>query len=150
VFRHSLAREAASAIGGRVARRAFVSRFASVRLQDVAELPLPARDWVRVETTVSGLCGSDIKQILLNGSRDNPPTALADRCGVRVLVPAEVPLADLAFLGPVEHRARASSSQTPALGHHRVRLAEHGAVRSSGRGRVTAVVGHRPTAAARL
>jgi hypothetical protein len=28
VFRHSLAREAASAIGGRVDRRAFVSRFA--------------------------------------------------------------------------------------------------------------------------
>ncbi len=37
---------------------------------------LPARDWVRVETTFSGLCGSDVKQILLNGSRDNPLTAL--------------------------------------------------------------------------
>src|SRR5580704_3282008 len=54
VFRHSLVREAASAIGGRVARRAFVSGFPPVRLQDVAELPLPAWDWVRVETTVSG------------------------------------------------------------------------------------------------
>jgi threonine dehydrogenase-like Zn-dependent dehydrogenase len=31
---------------------------------------------VRVETTFSGLCGSDIKQILLNGARDNPLTAL--------------------------------------------------------------------------
>ena len=76
VFRHSLAREAASAIGGRVDRRAFVSRFAPVRLEDVPELPLPARDWVRVRTTFSGLCGSDVKQILLNGSRDNPLTAL--------------------------------------------------------------------------
>ena len=76
VFRHSLAREAASAIGGRVDRRAFVSRFAPVRLEDVSELALPARDWVRVETTFSGLCGSDVKQILLNGSRDNPLTAL--------------------------------------------------------------------------
>ena len=76
VFRHSLAREAASVIGGRVDRRAFVSRFAPARIEDVAEPPLPAADWVRVRTTFSGLCGSDIKQILLNGSRDNPLTAL--------------------------------------------------------------------------
>ena len=76
VFRHNLAREAASAIGGRVDRRAFVSRFAPVRIEDVSELPLPAADWVRVRTTFSGLCGSDVKQILLNGSRDNPLTAL--------------------------------------------------------------------------
>jgi threonine dehydrogenase-like Zn-dependent dehydrogenase len=76
VFRHDLAREAASAIGGRISRRAFVSRFAPVRLEDIAEPPLPAADWVRVETTFSGLCGSDVKQILLNGARDNPLTAL--------------------------------------------------------------------------
>ncbi len=76
VFRHNLAREAASAIGGRVDQRAFVSRLAPVRLEDVDELPLPAADWVRVETTFSGLCGSDVKQILLNGARDNPLTAL--------------------------------------------------------------------------
>ncbi len=76
VFRHNLAREAASAIGGRVDQRAFVSRFAPVRIEDIDELPLPAEDWVRVETTFSGLCGSDVKQILLNGSRDNPLTAL--------------------------------------------------------------------------
>ena len=76
MFRHSLAREAVSAVGGRVDRHAFVSRFAPVRLEEVDELPLPAQDWVRVETTFSGLCGSDVKQILLNGSRDNPLTAL--------------------------------------------------------------------------
>ena len=76
VFRHSLAREAASTIGGRVDSRAFVSRFAPVRIEDIDELPLPADDWVRVQTTFSGLCGSDVKQILLNGARDNPLTAL--------------------------------------------------------------------------
>jgi NADPH:quinone reductase-like Zn-dependent oxidoreductase len=76
VFRHSLARAAASAIGGRVDRRAFVSRLAPVRVEDVAEHSLPSEEWVRVETTFSGPCGSDVKQILLNGSRDNPLTAL--------------------------------------------------------------------------
>src|SRR6202161_840473 len=76
VFRHNYAREAASAVGGRVDQRAFVARFAPVRIEDIDELPLPADDWVRVQTTFSGLCGSDVKQILLNGSRDNPLTAL--------------------------------------------------------------------------
>jgi threonine dehydrogenase-like Zn-dependent dehydrogenase len=76
VFRNSLVREAASAVGGRVSRRAFVSGLAPVRIEDVEEQPLPAKDWVRVETTFSGLCGSDVKQILLNGARDNPLTAL--------------------------------------------------------------------------
>jgi threonine dehydrogenase-like Zn-dependent dehydrogenase len=76
VFRHSLAREAASTIGGRLDRRALVSRFAPTRIEDVDEPRLPAEDWVGVETTFSGLCGSDVKQILLNGSRDNPLTAL--------------------------------------------------------------------------
>jgi len=76
VFRHRLAREATSTIGGRVDRRAFVSRVAPARLEDVAGLPLPGADWVRVQTTFSGLCGSDVKQILLNGARDNPLTAL--------------------------------------------------------------------------
>jgi threonine dehydrogenase-like Zn-dependent dehydrogenase len=76
VFRHNLAREAVSAIGGRVGKHAFVSRLAPVRIEDLDELPLPAPDWVRVRTIFSGLCGSDVKQILLNGSRDNPLTAL--------------------------------------------------------------------------
>lgn len=76
VFRHNLAREAACTVGGRFGRRAFVSRLAPVRIEDVDDLPLPGADWVRVSTTFSGLCGSDIKQILLNGARDNPLTAL--------------------------------------------------------------------------
>jgi hypothetical protein len=61
VFRHSLAREAAATVGGRVSKRAYVSRFAPTSLEDVEEPPLPARDWVGVETTLSGLCGSDVK-----------------------------------------------------------------------------------------
>ncbi len=76
VFRHNLSREAAATIGGRVDRRAFVSRLAPVRLEDVTEPPLPGQDWVRVQTSCSGLCGSDVKQIVLNGRRDNPLTAL--------------------------------------------------------------------------
>lgn len=76
VFRHNLSREAAATVGGRVDRRAFVSRLAPVRIEEIPEPPLPGEDWVRVETACSGLCGSDVKQIVLNGRRDNPLTAL--------------------------------------------------------------------------
>lgn len=76
MFRHNLAREAAATIGGRVDPRAFVGRFAPVALEDVPEPVAPADDWVVCETIVAGLCGSDAKQILLNGARDNPLTAL--------------------------------------------------------------------------
>lgn len=76
VFHHQLAREAAAKIGGAVDKRSFVSRFAPVSLDDVAEPLIPGPGWVACDTIVSGLCGSDSKQILLNGSRDNPLTAL--------------------------------------------------------------------------
>ena len=47
VFRHYLTLEAAPAIGERVDRRAFVSRLAPVRMEDIDELPLPAEDLLR-------------------------------------------------------------------------------------------------------
>lgn len=76
VFDHSLAREATAKIGGEVSPRAFVSAFAPVRLEDVSEPRPPNAEWVTCETTVSGICGSDAKQIFLNGRRDNPLTAM--------------------------------------------------------------------------
>lgn len=76
VFRHDLGKEAAAKIAGTVDPRGYVARWAPVRLEDVAEPELPGPGWVRCETLVSGLCGSDVKQIVLNGRRDNPLTAL--------------------------------------------------------------------------
>jgi hypothetical protein len=37
---------------------------------------LPADDWLVLRTRLCGICGSDYKQIFLNGSMDNPMTAL--------------------------------------------------------------------------
>jgi threonine dehydrogenase-like Zn-dependent dehydrogenase len=76
VFHHQIAREAAAAIGGKLDKRSYVGRFAPVRLEDVDEPVPPGPDWVSCETLVSGFCGSDTKQILLNGRLDNPLTAL--------------------------------------------------------------------------
>ena len=76
VFHHNLAREAAAKISGELNPRGFVARYAPVGLEDVDE-PLPPNDeWVTCDTLMSGICGSDAKQIELNGRRDNPLTAL--------------------------------------------------------------------------
>jgi threonine dehydrogenase-like Zn-dependent dehydrogenase len=76
VFRHDLKREAVSAVGGRIDKRAYLSKWAPIRLEEVAEPVPPGPGWVTCETILSGLCGSDTKQILLNGALDNPITAL--------------------------------------------------------------------------
>jgi threonine dehydrogenase-like Zn-dependent dehydrogenase len=76
LFRHDLAREAAAAIGGRVDKRVFVSKYAPISLEEVPEPVPPAPGWVTCQTVTSGICGSDAKQIFLNGRRDNPLTAL--------------------------------------------------------------------------
>ena len=76
MFRHNLPREAFSKIGGALDHRAFVARLGPVSLEDIPEPVAPGPGWVGCETVVSGICGSDAKQIFLNGGRDNPLTAL--------------------------------------------------------------------------
>jgi len=76
VFHHSYAREAVAKLSGEINPRGFVSSLAPVRLEDVpAPLP-PAEGWVGCETIFSGVCGSDAKQVFLNGRLDNPLTAM--------------------------------------------------------------------------
>lgn len=76
VFRHSLAREALAKVTGQLSRRGFVAPYGPVRLEEVPEPVPPAPGWVACETVAAGICGSDVKQIFLNGRLDNPLTAL--------------------------------------------------------------------------
>ena len=76
VFRHSLPREAVAKVGGQVNKRGFVSSLAPVRLEDVDEPSPPAPGWIVCDTILSGVCGSDAKQVFLNGRLDNPLTAI--------------------------------------------------------------------------
>jgi threonine dehydrogenase-like Zn-dependent dehydrogenase len=75
VFRKDLARLAVAGALGPLTPRAFVSRAGPLRLEEVPE-PEPIDGWVRCRTQVTGICGSDAKQIFLDGARDNPLTAL--------------------------------------------------------------------------
>jgi threonine dehydrogenase-like Zn-dependent dehydrogenase len=75
-FHYSLPRIAASKILGTVFPRAFVGPLAPLRYEEVGELALPADDWVKVRTRLAGICGSDLKEVMLKGAWDNPLTAL--------------------------------------------------------------------------
>jgi threonine dehydrogenase-like Zn-dependent dehydrogenase len=47
-----------------------------MQLEDVEEPPLLGDDWTVVRTALTGICGSDVKQVLLNGNFDNPLRSL--------------------------------------------------------------------------
>jgi len=76
VFRNDMKRQAATKVASYARKEAFVGPFAPIRLEDVPEPTVPGPGWVICDTVVSGLCGSDTKQIFLDGARDNPITAV--------------------------------------------------------------------------
>jgi threonine dehydrogenase-like Zn-dependent dehydrogenase len=76
VYENSLPRLAATKLLSALSRRAFVGPLAPMQLREVPEPRLPTDDWVSVRTGLCGLCGSDYKQVFMNGATDNPMTAV--------------------------------------------------------------------------
>jgi threonine dehydrogenase-like Zn-dependent dehydrogenase len=76
VFEQSLPRLAATKLLSAFTPRAFVGPLAPMQLREVAEPRLPGDDWLVLSTRRAGLCGSDYKQVFLNGGTDNPMTAV--------------------------------------------------------------------------
>jgi len=76
IFRYSLPRLAIARIGGKLTPRAYVGRGAPMQLEDVEEPPLLGDDWTVIRTVLTGICGSDVKQVFLNGNFDNPLRSL--------------------------------------------------------------------------
>jgi threonine dehydrogenase-like Zn-dependent dehydrogenase len=75
-FRFSLARFAFARLFGTLTPRAYLSFGGPTRLEQVPEPTLLGDDWTVVRTALCGVCGSDVKQVFLNGNFDNPLTAL--------------------------------------------------------------------------
>jgi threonine dehydrogenase-like Zn-dependent dehydrogenase len=75
VFENSVPRIVATKLLSTLGPGAFVGPLAPIRLREIPEPALPAEDWVVLRTRLCGVCGSDTKQIFLNGSFDNPMTA---------------------------------------------------------------------------
>ena len=76
VFENALPRLAATKFLSAFSRRAFVGRFAPIQMRSLPEPSLPGPDWVTLRTRLCGLCGSDYKQVFMNGSFDSPMTAV--------------------------------------------------------------------------
>jgi threonine dehydrogenase-like Zn-dependent dehydrogenase len=72
VFRYSMPRFAFARVMGALTPRAYLSTWGPTSLQEVPEPVLPADDWAIVRTSLCGVCGSDVKQIFLDASFDNP------------------------------------------------------------------------------
>jgi threonine dehydrogenase-like Zn-dependent dehydrogenase len=75
VFENDLPRIIATKLLAALTPRAYVGPLAPLRLREIPEPALPADDWVVLRTRLCGVCGSDTKQVYLNGSFDNPMTA---------------------------------------------------------------------------
>jgi threonine dehydrogenase-like Zn-dependent dehydrogenase len=56
--------------------KAFVSWQSPMQLQNITDPALPAPDWLVAKTRLCGLCGSDYKQVFMNGRVDNPMTSM--------------------------------------------------------------------------
>src|SRR4029450_2949830 len=63
--------------------RAFVGPPSPVQLREIPTPALPAPDWAVARTRLCGLCGSDYKQVFMNGAFDNPMTAMISGPPVR-------------------------------------------------------------------
>jgi threonine dehydrogenase-like Zn-dependent dehydrogenase len=76
VYENRFPRLVATKLLSSLSPRAFVGRLAPIRLRELPDPTHPAGDWVTLRTDLCGLCGSDAKQVFLNGALDNPMTAV--------------------------------------------------------------------------
>ncbi len=75
-FEMSFPRLAAARVAGFFHTRGFVAPFGPVRLRELPDPRPLGDDWVVVRPRVTGVCGSDIKEIFLDADMDNPLRAL--------------------------------------------------------------------------
>jgi threonine dehydrogenase-like Zn-dependent dehydrogenase len=76
VYENSLPRLASTKILSKLTPRAFVGPLAPIRLREIDEPSPPANDWLVLRTLLCGICGSDAKQVFMNGALDNPMTGM--------------------------------------------------------------------------
>ncbi len=102
VFRDDRPRQAVTKLASFITPKAFVGRFAPVQLENVAEPAPPGPDWVVCDTVLSGLCGSDTKQIFLDGRATTPsrPSSRSRTCLGTRPSPAAVTQARRVVLNP--------------------------------------------------
>jgi threonine dehydrogenase-like Zn-dependent dehydrogenase len=76
VFELDYVRLATARVLGALSRKGYLSRLGPLRLQTVPDTRILGDLWVIVETKMSGICGSDVKEVFLDAAPDNPLQAL--------------------------------------------------------------------------
>jgi len=64
-----------SRLFGQLTQRAYYSRFAGLKIKDIAEPELPGDDWVKVKTRMGGICASDVAVVCFRRGYDTFFTA---------------------------------------------------------------------------
>ena len=75
-FAFDVPRLAFARLFGAMYTPAFLSSLGPLRLEQVDDARVLGDQWVVVETKMCGVCGSDVKQVFLDGAADNPLTAV--------------------------------------------------------------------------
>lgn len=75
-YHRSIPRLVLTKILGSIHRAWYVAFTSPLRLEQLPSPQLPSPEWVRVKPRLVGICGSDVKQVQIKGSIDNPLTAL--------------------------------------------------------------------------
>ncbi len=76
VIENSLPRLVATKLLSALTPRAYLGPTAPIRLREIPAPLLPASDWAVARTRLCGLCGSDDKQVFMNGDFDSPMMSL--------------------------------------------------------------------------
>ncbi|MGC2191712.1 MAG: zinc-binding dehydrogenase [Candidatus Dormiibacterota bacterium] len=76
VFEPAPHRLALAGVASRIRPDWTLGPFSPLSLRDIPEPPAPTAQWVRLRVLWSGICGSDVKQVLLQAGADNPLSGL--------------------------------------------------------------------------
>jgi len=76
VFNYNLHRLAIGRIAGLFCLKGYLTKLAYLQLKNLPYPQLKGKDWAVIKTKYCGICGSDHKQVFLDGNRDNPMTAV--------------------------------------------------------------------------
>ncbi len=76
LYEYKISRLVFARFAGLFSLRGYLTKLGPIRLKEVPKPEIKANDWVVINTKFCGICGSDHKQVFLDGNRDNPMTAL--------------------------------------------------------------------------
>ncbi len=76
LFEYKLRRLAIGRIAGLFGLKHYMTKLGYIHLKELPNPQIKAEDWVVIKTKYCGICGSDHKQVFLDGNQDNPMTAV--------------------------------------------------------------------------